>query len=398
MSKHSTADTVRDFTQGLARSAKQSDLGFPLAMFLATRVLLSLLGLALWVAGLIPTTPAPWLRPYFGYPPTTQGVAGMLLGVWERFDAIHYLRIARFGYGETPLTAFSPLYPLLVRTVAWLSHAHWTLAAVLVSNTALAAALVLLYRLVLQDFGDRSLARRTVVYTVFFPTAVFLVAPYPESLLLLFSVGSLFLASHDRWKLAIVPLIGAGLVRPQGVALSLPMLFLALGAWRARRLILPWFASLCPFIGWGLYLAWRNLIGFPPISEVAARYWQRIPAVPLSGLWQTAIRFGKGQVAPVDALDATIVILMLGLGIYLIRRLPPAYSLYHWGSLVLSLSTITAAQPLASQARYAVTLFPAMVALAFLGARGWTHRVILYISFAIYIFVAGQYMMWGWVG
>ena len=44
------------------------------------------------------------------------GLEARLFGVWQRWDACWYLRIAEFGYeaGE-PGTAFFPVYPMAIR-------------------------------------------------------------------------------------------------------------------------------------------------------------------------------------------------------------------------------------------------------------------------------------------
>jgi len=49
---------------------------------------------------------------YFSIPPIENGIAAPLLGVWLRWDVVHYLRIVLFGYNQLDLTAFYPVYPL----------------------------------------------------------------------------------------------------------------------------------------------------------------------------------------------------------------------------------------------------------------------------------------------
>ena len=73
---------------------------------------------------------------------------GMLLGAWERWDAQYYLRIIDAGYpiGDAR-AAFFPLYPMLAWVVRPLVGGSSLAAALVVSNLALFAALVVLYRL-----------------------------------------------------------------------------------------------------------------------------------------------------------------------------------------------------------------------------------------------------------
>src|SRR5262245_42937411 len=46
--------------------------------------------------------------------PRSAGMAYGLLGVWERFDTLWYLHIAKFGYDRPDAVVFYPLYPMLI--------------------------------------------------------------------------------------------------------------------------------------------------------------------------------------------------------------------------------------------------------------------------------------------
>jgi len=71
------------------------------------------------------------------------------LAVWQRWDALWYQRIVQQGYrADDGSTAFFPLYPLGVRTVAWLLGGRVVIAELLLSSAAFAVAMVLLHRLV----------------------------------------------------------------------------------------------------------------------------------------------------------------------------------------------------------------------------------------------------------
>jgi len=53
---------------------------------------------------------------YHGMEPVPPGIADYLLGVWQRFDTIWYIKIAMQGYAQGDgSTVFFPLYPLLTR-------------------------------------------------------------------------------------------------------------------------------------------------------------------------------------------------------------------------------------------------------------------------------------------
>src|SRR4051794_1517892 len=119
-----------------------------------------------------------------------------------RWDAVWYLGIAHSGY-DGASTAFFPLYPLLVRGLAPAGDpASLLFAAFVVSLAALAGALYLLRRLAELELGSASAARRAVLLLAFFPGALWLGAPYSESLFLLLSVGAIYAARTGHWAWA----------------------------------------------------------------------------------------------------------------------------------------------------------------------------------------------------
>ena len=87
--------------------------------------------------------------------------------VFAAWDSGWYFDIASRGYyfnadGQSSI-AFFPLYPLLMRAVAWpfggTDRAIWV-AGIVVSSAAFALALLAVHRLTQQLFGDREVARR----------------------------------------------------------------------------------------------------------------------------------------------------------------------------------------------------------------------------------------------
>jgi hypothetical protein len=82
--------------------------------------------------------------------------------MWERFDSGFYITLAQYGYWPTSTLhtysnwAFYPLFPMLIFLFAHLfggSQTAFTLAGLLVSNTAAVIAIIYLYKLVRFEFG-----------------------------------------------------------------------------------------------------------------------------------------------------------------------------------------------------------------------------------------------------
>lgn len=145
------------------------------------------------------------------------------LGVWQREDAIWYEKIATVGYVSGDMTPqFFPLLPSLMRATSLATGLHPIAAGLVVSDLSLLVALFLLHRLILPRFGS-GVATRTVVYLSIFPTAFFLHGPFSESLMLMLALLGFYLVGRGRWPAAVVVAYLAGLTRPQGMLLGIPL-------------------------------------------------------------------------------------------------------------------------------------------------------------------------------
>ena len=145
-----------------------------------------------------------------------------------------YLSIADEGYRykgvDLPSVAFFPLLPLLMRG-ARLITGDTLLAGLLVANLALAAAAILLYRFVENEWG-MDVAERSVWYLLIFPASFFGSAIYTESLFLLLSIAAFYFARRTRWWGAGLAGILAALTRLIGVILTPALL---VEWWQQRR-------------------------------------------------------------------------------------------------------------------------------------------------------------------
>src|SRR6516162_1183602 len=107
-------------------------------LFVLTRLLLVLVTYILFI--LIPV-------PAHVYPSTAVDIAGLLTS-WNHWDAANYTRIAQFGYQSIYDTAFFPLFPWLIRGIAFLCGNQGYIAiGMILSNLALLGALFVLYQI-----------------------------------------------------------------------------------------------------------------------------------------------------------------------------------------------------------------------------------------------------------
>src|SRR5438105_2527696 len=126
------------------------------------------------------------------------------LEIWNRWDALHFQRIAEAGYSASDKLKvwFYPLYPWCVRWTAYLTG-NTLVAALVVSGIALLVAALIFRRLMALDFST-DVARRGVWFFLIFPTAYYLHIGYTESLFLAFTFGAIFAARKECLWLSVV--------------------------------------------------------------------------------------------------------------------------------------------------------------------------------------------------
>ncbi|APS23642.1 integral membrane protein [Streptomyces sp. Tue 6075] len=178
--------------------------------------------------------------------PAQSGVreAAPVLAPFQRWDANHYLHIARDGYfpaGTGPWTsgwdnreAFFPGYPFLLRAVHTVVP-DWTAAGLLISFVAGAVAVLALARVARAYLPEEGAGHRTVVLFLLSPCAVFLAAGYTEALFLAFALPAWLAAMRHRWALAAVLTTSATAVRVSGLFLAAAIGLLFLLSARAGR-------------------------------------------------------------------------------------------------------------------------------------------------------------------
>ncbi|MDQ0902272.1 hypothetical protein [Paenibacillus sp. V4I7] len=104
------------------------------------------------------------------------------------YDSYNYAQIAVEGYTEDRLTAFFPLYPLIVRGVTSVTAIDVYWAGFLLSNFFFISSLWLLYTLMEKRGLGARVRFLTLSALVFFPSSYFFSAFYTESFFLVLGV------------------------------------------------------------------------------------------------------------------------------------------------------------------------------------------------------------------
>jgi hypothetical protein len=329
-----------------------------------------------------PARPRPFPMPF---------ASAKLAETFAAWDSGWYFDIAQRGYywnpsGQSSL-AFFPLYPLLMRVLAWPfgggDRALW-IAGIALSYACLLLGLTVLHRLTATTFGDRETARRTVLYVAVFPFAYFFTEVYTESLFLLASVSAVAAAVASRWGGAGLLGALAALTRPNGVLIAVPLALLALSgrprfAELARRaaaiaLVPLAFGAFCAFayrlsgdpLGWLHAQAhWGYTVGNRPWVELM----HLLDGLEKHGLYGYLF---SDPLAPYYFLHGMAALAFVALTPSIFTRMGPALGAYVAVSLYVPLS----GNALEGIGRYAATLFPAFMLLGTITSRR-VHEAIL---------------------
>ena len=347
------------------------------------------------------------------FPPLDdKGWAFSLVGVWQRWDACWYTKIAAHGYEPgTSATAFFPFLPLVMRALGPFTGGDYALAGMVANAVAFVVAMTGLFQLVRDDFGP-TVARRTVRYLAIFPAAFFLFAPFTEAIFLASAVWAILAARRRQWPFAILAAIVAGLTRTQGALLAIPLAWEAWLALRDRRaaatrdpgsasMLGGWqlagslVAMVAPVLAGGLFAAWSAVhVGQSPFA--AQSLWG---GTDLHWPWETIQAAWSWTVAKTDAVEGLNLAALLGFGALFLAglgRVPATYSLYVLPQLAL-LAVRIQPTPLTSTTRYTLVLFPCFVMLALLGRHrrfhdAWTVMSLLGLGLLAGLFVRGDFV------
>ena len=375
-------------------------------LFLALRIGLSLLG-AFMATTDVPS-PCHFEEALAGWRTMPEllrdGPAFPLAGIWERWDACWYMKIATYGYepGERSV-AFFPLFPAAVRLVGTVTFLPYPVAGLIVSGVAYVVAIVGILRLVTETHGW-TISRRTALLLSIFPAAFFLFAPFTEALFLAAVVWTLLMAHERRWLLAAACGTLAALTRAQGLFIAVPLAWEAFLAVRATGLRPPGairgvvssaaaiLAPVATFVAYGLVA--RSLTGETPYD--AQSLWGGTDFHPP---WAVAAASWGWIVERGDGLQALNLIALLGAAALLAvgaRRIPVTYSLYAWPPLLL-IATRIQPTPLTSTLRYVLVLFPVFVVAALLtehprARRAWIVLSLLFMGALATLFLEGDFV------
>ncbi len=359
-----------------------SPIRFALLLTLALRFFYSLLGVLF--APLL-SLDAERIRGNFtdtGLIERSEGLRFLLLGVWQRFDAIWYLHIARSGYDLPAAAVFYPLYPALIKFLSIFVREPLA-AALLVSTVAAFLFFWGLENLLAVDL-EPDFVRRSVLLAAAWPASFTLFAGYAESLLAALLVWAVYSARRERWAAAGTLAFAAGLAKAAGALVCVPLLVLAWKKpWRAKL------AAAAGLAGPAVFTVWLESTGRQSAGAVYPKYWHTVNAWPMDTLLESLA--GAFALHPVILLNLPVLLLVTFL--VLKKRFRLEYTLFGISAVLVFLSKRT--EPLLqSTLRYLVIVFPAYpAAAAYLKSRTW---LVVVLAGALLLNVAMLYLFFDW--
>ncbi len=347
-----------------------------------------------------------------------------LLDMWQRSDEIWYMNIAGWGYWKAQATAFFPLYPILIKLATFVVGNHWLTASMLVANVGTLLAFIGLGLWAYDEEGTQLAAWRTIRVVAAYPLALFLFAGYSDGLFLGLVVFTFFFMRRGHWKWAALCAFLAGLTRPTGAALILPLFWeygrqhgwwqrerWTQGQWRTSSTVRELggaavVVGAVPF-AFALYMSFVWLKFHDPLMTFQAEqiYWHHTPMSPLATIRAVTRQFL--QTPPWtywkahQLLDIVPVALFGLLTLLTVRRIPVAYTLYMLALTYLVIaSPITLGYPdlLMSAERYMLAAAPMFLLLGrWMGHRPWLDMLLMSTGFMLQGVLTVVLLSGGWL-
>lgn len=309
-----------------------------------------------------------------------------VLTLW---DGRWYVGLAKNGYSFDPNgqsnVAFLPLYPLLLRGVNYATHSY-ALAGLLINVVALIAAAYGLLRLGKIEKLSEVDARRSVLFFLLYPTAIFFLAVYTEALFAALAIWFFVCVKQKQWGRA--SLIGAlaAATRLPGVFLVFP-LFYYVWQTRAHWFNYAWGGVIA--LGTGAYLAAQYFYtGHALAFLTAQKHWGRVFGHfnPDHLYWATRAGMANSSIDILWGIALVTSIVWIG------KKLDWGYSLYAAAIVLIPLTSGS----LLSLARFGMVLFP--IALVFAKSKPQWQTTYIVVASILLAFYTTQFVNGYWAG
>ncbi|MDQ0919231.1 hypothetical protein [Paenibacillus sp. V4I5] len=333
------------------------------------------------------------------------------------YDSYNYAQIAVEGYTEDRLTAFFPLYPLIVRGVTSVTAIDVYWAGFLLSNFFFISSLWLLYTLMEKRGLGARVRFLTLSALVFFPSSYFFSAFYTESFFLFLALSAF--RFWDNEKRGAAYFIGGLAALSRIVGVWVPLAFFVERLIRRKLDVKDFVFALMSSLMFFSYPVYLWLTKGEPLLflKVMAPDYGRYSTIPFYPIYQDIITSVEtSRIEPIIILHILLLVIFITYLVSTIRLQQSGVTIvwseviYTFGLILMPLSSILI-QPIhiASHGfmRYFLTVFPLFI---FIGMhldqllkrsnRNSSHSsfivwksvgyttLFIWISFTLYIFLA----------
>jgi mannosyltransferase PIG-V len=333
----------------------------------------------------------------YAVPRATRPLENDFLDLYTRWDGGWYFSIASVGYPTTfnpegrSSIAFFPGLPLLMRLTGKLLDVNLWVAGAMVVGVAFLCALIYVYRLARLDIGDEE-AKASVLFLAFYPFAVCYSVVLTESLFLLAAAAAFFHFRRNQWVAAAAFGCFAGLLRPNGCLLAVPLGIVALGSllnrdW--RRFVTQGVVASFPVLGMLAYALYvKSLVGDPFAWVKAQQAWGRRPNEILNIIHARRELIASTDVMtyvksfPAEVVEGVAALLVLAMVWPILKRFGLAYAVFVASAILPPLISMGPV----SLGRYSAPLFPIFL---------WLGAVVppAHRPYWVAVFAAGQALM-----
>lgn len=366
---------------------------FVVAMFLGTKLVLTLVGLIVLRAhddvAAVPPPDDAYMRQE-----QREVSSHRWISMWFAWDSFHYDDLARVPLdGPWRFFAFPLLYPFLGRAVAVVLGGDTALALLLISNVALLFLLYNAHRLGELLLGDDASARRFTKYVMLLPAAFIFQAALTESLFACLALAAFVYAEQRRWLLVGIVGFFLALSRSTGFLVVIPLALILLQQQRYgrdRAALSSYLRAAVPLAmvpaGWLSFMAfskWQSGDWFA-YQHAQQQGWKIVMHNPLR-----TVRDGLTVAEPRDAVRVWFAVVIMVLAVAAVKQLTPAYTVY---TLLMVLTPLSIGPPAyKSLLRYLLAAFPICLLLA-----RWARRATVdtYLTAGLALVQGALFVLW----
>lgn len=306
------------------------------------------------------------------------------LRMWERWDANHYINIARDGYShseEYTNLAFFPLYPYSGKLLNYLIG-NTTLSLLIISNIAFLFALIFLYKLLSLDY-ESSFVHKTILYISISPFSLFFFGVYTESLLLLTLVATAYYIRMGNYSYAAL----WGILLTATKLIGVVIIPFALWEYFSRRREQDWKIDFnilyIPIMLLGLlaFLLHNHIIFDDWLISFSASKaaWIQYINWPWMSFTHHITRLFSGNAFWAFYFDLSFAVLAIYLCLSGLKLIRPSYSLLSISLLLIPFSSNT----LKAFPRFMIVIFPLYIVQALICDNNRMHSY--FVSFSLFL-------------